>query len=220
MRLLAGALFLTMAALMLAPGQATRDFLTADEVDQVRLVQEPNERLKLYTKFARMRVDMIASAIAQPKAGRSAFIHSALEDYTKIIEAIDTVADDALRRNADITEGLKAVAEAETALLATLKKIETSEPQDLARYRYALETAIETTEDSLELANEDVAVRRREVEAAALEERKKIEAMMTPTEVESRRVAEQKRAEEEKKQRKAPSLRRNAEKRAAEQKPE
>jgi hypothetical protein len=190
-------------------GQATRDFLTADEIDQVRLTQEPNARLKLYSTFARLRADMLTQMVAREKPGRSAFIHATLEDYTRIIEAIDTVADDALKRNLDITEGIKAVAEVEKQLLASLKKIEESEPSDLARYRFALTNAIEATEDSLQLAEEDLAERRREVNAQALEEQKKREALMTPTEVQTRRAAEQKRAEEEQKQqRKAPTLRR------------
>jgi hypothetical protein len=197
------------AALLLAQG---RDFLTADEVDQIRLMQEPNERLKLYATFARMRVDMISQMVAKEKPGRSAMIHATIEDYTKIIEAIDTVADDALKRNLDITLGIKAVADAEKSMLDALKKIDDDEPSDIARYQFVLTNAIEATEDSLELANEDLAKRKHEVNAKDLEERKKREAMMTPTEVESRRAAEKKQTEtEQKSQRKAPTLRRKGE---------
>ncbi len=103
--------------------------------------------------------------LSKEKPGRSALIHDTLEDYTHIIEAIDTVADDALVRKLPLDVGMKEVAAAEGEMLATLQKIEDAAPKDLARYEFVLKNAIDTTSDSKELSEEDLHTRAGELAA-------------------------------------------------------
>ena len=179
-----------------------RDFLTADEVDQIREVQEPNARLKLYVLFAKQRIALLQNMLAKDKAGRSVFIHDTIEDYTRIIEAIDTVADDALKHKLPIEEGMKAVAAAEGEMLATLQKIEDASPKDLARYEFVLKNAIDTTSDSKDLSEEDLNSRAREVLAEDRKEKEERQALTTTKEKQEKKVAEDK----EKPKRKPPTL--------------
>lgn len=191
---------------------AQRDFLTTDEADQVRLTQEPNARLKLYAKFARDRVDMLKYLLQKEKPGRSTLLHETLEDYTKIIEAIDTVADDALGRKIDIAEGIAAVADAEKGFLPALKAIQGSKPGGLEIYAFVLETAIETTQDSLESNLEDLGVRAADVREKEEREQRDLEKLITPEAREERKsaAAEQKKSEEKEKK-KIPTLFRKGE---------
>lgn len=185
-----------------------RDFLTPDEADRVREVQEPNDRLKLYIHFARQRVDMLRQTLSKDKPGRSTFVHDTLEDFTQIIEAIDTVADDAIKRKVDVTVGLAAVAEAEKELLAQLQEILNRPPKDFQRYEFVLKQAVETTQDSLELSQQDIQDRSREVAEREQKIKTEREAMMSTEELKAKKETEKKAAETKKK---APTLRRKGE---------
>jgi hypothetical protein len=207
---------LLLAAPGYSQGLAHRDFLTADEIDQIKEAQEPNLRLKLYAGFARQRAEMIKSLLSKEKTGRSILIHDALDEYSKIIDAIDDLADDAIARGLDIKLGLAAVTSAEKEMLPVLQKAQDSHPKDMERYGFVLKQAIETTADSLEAAQEDLGKRAKDVEARQRKERKARQEAMRPTEREAAQAAEKKAAEDEEKKEEqkkaAPTLMRPGEK--------
>jgi hypothetical protein len=195
------------AMLLTAPAPAQRDFLTADEVDQLRLTQEPDPRLRLYLKFARQRSDQLEQLFAKPSTGRSGVIHELLTQLTQIVEAIDTVIDDTLRKGREL-ESIEFVAKDHRKLLEKLHAFLDKEPPDLDRYQFAMENAIDTLEDSAEMAEEDLRMRRRDVSEREADVRKRRQEMSTP---ESVKAAEETRAKEDDTKKKRPSLLRKGE---------
>jgi hypothetical protein len=194
-------------------GQEDRDYLTPNEVEQVRVAQDPNDRLTLYVQFARMRMDLLNQYLAKEKPGRSIFIHNTLEDYSRIIESIDSVSDDALRHHRPIDKGMVAVANAEKEFLEKLNKIQEADPKDLDRYKFVLSQAIDTTSDSRELSLQDAQKRSTELNAADAKAQKDREAMMPSKEAKERKQAAADQADQQdQQQKKIPTLLRPGEK--------
>ena len=192
------------ALLAAAPLIADRDFLTSDEADQIREAQDPNMRVTLYLHFAKQRLDQVKQLLSKDKPGRSGLIHDLLEDYSNIIDAIDTVTDDSLKRKRGVDQGMEKVRSGEKSMLSDLQKIQDANPKDLERYEFALKGAIDSTSQSID-SNHDLGQRASEVLAKDKKEKEEREAMATPEELKQK-------AEEAKKdatnpaRRKAPTL--------------
>jgi hypothetical protein len=190
---------------------AQRDFLTNDEIEKVREAQEPNERLKLYVLFARQRVDQFEKLVAKPKKGRSGEARELLDDYSRIMDAIDNVSDDALKHKAALTEGPTAVTTAEKKFLTQLQKIKDNPPSDFGLYAVALDEAISATNDSLELATGDLSKRAVELTAEDKKTKKQVEDMISAEDNKGHPVDESKKTvqastEDAKPKRKPPTL--------------
>jgi hypothetical protein len=203
------ALWIAVGAASFLIAQEDRDFLSPNEVEQVREAQDINDRLVLYVHFAKQRMDLLEQYLSKDKPGRSIFIHNTLEDYSKIIEAIDSVSDDALLHKHPIDKGLIAVLNGEKEFIDQLNKIQNSAPKDLNRYQFVLQQAIDTTSDSRELSMEDSQKRGAALAAEDTKEKQERETMMPSKEAADRKKDA---AAQETTKKKVPSLYRPGEK--------
>ncbi|MDA0205326.1 MAG: hypothetical protein O3A53_08155 [Acidobacteria bacterium] len=185
----------------------TKDFLTEFEADQIRLAQDPNERVPFYLQFAKLRMALIDQLLAKEELGRGAKVHDNLAEVGRIVEAVDMVIDDALLRDADISKTIPVLLNTERELLSRLMAIQEKDLDDLWRYEFVLEDAIYVLEDSIEITSEDLAARKSgliEADGAEKAAREKTMSQARREEVQEAEQVQQK--EEKEREKKRPSL--------------
>ena len=184
-----------------------RDFLTQHEIDLIREAQEPDKRIESYLHFAELRLELVRQLMAKESDDRGAQIHRNLDELGRILEAVDMVIDDALVRDIDIQESISPLVERQKVLLAYLEEVQETEPDDLWRYEFVLEDAIDIARDSIEISEADLGDRKRDILEDDEAERAAREKLMTDT---RRQEVDKAKGKEERKQgefeRKRPSL--------------
>ena len=149
--------WLTCCALLLlaeaAWAQRQRDPLNALEIDQLRdTAQDPEQRLKLYIKFARARLTALEEARSDPKVtNRGQETHDRLQDFLDVYDELNNNIDTYVDRKADLRKPLRAVGEADTEFQARLRALKDSAQaakDEIKQYEFVLTNTLETVDSS------------------------------------------------------------------------
>jgi hypothetical protein len=133
--------------------QRRRDPLNNLEINQLRdAMLDPNERLKLYVKFSRDRLNKLEQMRSDPKATeRARQTHDMLEDFLAVYDELNDNVDMYVGRKDDIRKPLKLIIEADTefqAKLRALKSAANTGDAEARQYEFLLSDAIETVDAS------------------------------------------------------------------------
>lgn len=153
-----GRLFWFSVALLLAvPGYIThaehrRDALNELEINQLRdAAQDGDARLKLYVKFARIRMDALEQVIADPKiVDRAQQTRDRLQDFLDVYDEFDQNVDTFADRKTDLRKVLKIVIEADTEFQSKLRAVRgssTVKPEISRQYDFLLNSALEAVDN-------------------------------------------------------------------------
>lgn len=199
---------LMMLLLLLASGlvqaQRRRDPLTDKESDELReTALEPLKRMKLLVTYARARMATIEQLRANPKLNADAGdqIRMLLEDVAGLVDETDENLATYKGKDSDLRKPLKLVVETNTDFQLKLRTLrETSSPEDLKRFGFALETTTDSVNSSADSAramlDEQNASRGKEKPLSPKEEEKQRKA-----DAKAEKEAQQEKARDEKQQR-------------------
>jgi len=133
--------------------QRRRDPLNPLEIDQLRdAMLDPDERLKLYVKFARDRMTKLEQMRADPKTtDRGHQTHDLLQDFLTIYDELNDNIDMYVGRKNDIRKPMKGVIDADIEFqskLRALKDAANADPKEAKLYEFLLSDATDTVDSS------------------------------------------------------------------------
>ncbi|MEO8726378.1 MAG: hypothetical protein ABI383_09660 [Acidobacteriaceae bacterium] len=167
-------------------GQTRRDPMTDKEVDQMREYRDQaDKRVHLMVTIIQKRMDELAKLEKTPTAvkpaERGGATHDLLEDITNLIDEFDDNIDTFLNEQDDIRKQLNEAVTMETALLAHLNAIKTSDAGKpwFSDYSFQLNDAIEAVTGSLQ-SNKDAIAQDEKIVKAKKEKEKEQEKARQP----------------------------------------
>jgi hypothetical protein len=154
--------------------QRRRDPLNPIEIDQLRdAMLDPDERLKLYVKFARDRMTRLEQMRADPKTtDRPQQTHDLLQDFVTIYDELNDNIDMYVGRKNDIRKPMRTIIEADTEFqskLRALKESSIADAKEANQYEFLLADAI----DNVDTSSEDHRKTLEEVEQYLKKQKKK-----------------------------------------------
>ena len=153
MRTLMTSALLLVVSLAVAWGAEKGDYLSDDEVDQLRDAQEPSKRIEAYLSFAQVRLtrfDDYRSRPANPDYDIPGYLDTQLDQYIRITDALKDCIEDHFDRHDDMRAGLKEFVEMGPHQLEQLRHVEQSSDPYAAGYRKSLGDAIDDFTDALD----------------------------------------------------------------------
>jgi hypothetical protein len=148
-----GVLSLALLIALCATAQRRHDPLNTEEINLLRdAMVEPDQRLKLYVKFARDRMNKLEQMRAVPKTtDRAHQTHDMLADFLSVYDELNDNVDMYVGRKDDIRKPLKLVIEADIEFQSKLRALKDAANTDAAeskQYEFLLSNAIETVDSS------------------------------------------------------------------------
>jgi hypothetical protein len=161
-RILHIAAVLLLLLTVLGWSQRRHDPLNPAEVDELRdAMLEPDQRLKLYVKFARDRINKLEQMRTDPKAvERPRQTHDMLEDFLAVYDELNDNIEMYIGRKDDVRKPLKVIIEADTEFQAKLRALKDASNTDAAeakQYEFVLSNAIDTVDSSADDHRKSVA---------------------------------------------------------------
>jgi hypothetical protein len=201
--LLTSTLLLTISVAA-AWGADKNDYLTDDEVDQLREAQEPSPRIEAYLNFAQLRLthfDDYRERPPSPDYDIPGYLNTQLDQYIRITDALKDWIDEHFDRRDDMRAGLKKFVETGPHQLDQLRHVEQSSDRYADSYSKSLNDAIDDFTDALDGASKALSEqtkvfgelkREERADAVTVKDRQKEEKKRTKEEVSLRKKEHEK----------------------------
>jgi hypothetical protein len=154
-RLFSALLICLLGSCPLMAQKEKRDPLTPKQVDEIREAGiNPDERMKLYTKYLDEHADVIKGLTNRSKSSaRGHRLDDELQDFTALMDELGENLDTYSDRHADIRKSLKALTEATPRWMGILKALAGEPAFDLSR-KEAIESGEDLTDQAKRLLTE------------------------------------------------------------------